>query len=89
MLACMLDEREMGPVQQKQKRGFLENDYYLMSVSLQFGKGLWNIPFGGFKLPTTEVKNTKIKYTATMKHSWHMHKRTPIARGNNRHSVSA
>lgn len=58
-----------------------------MSVSLQFGKGLWNIPFGGFKLPSTEVKNTKIKYTATLKHSWHMYKYThqthTIAQGNN------
>lgn len=40
MLVCMLDGREMCSIQQKQKRGFLENDYYLMSVSLQFGKGL-------------------------------------------------
>lgn len=87
MLVCMVDEREMGSTQHKQKRGFPQNDYYLMSVSLQFGKGLWNIPFGGFKLPTTEVKNTKIKHTATLKHSWHMHRHTAgahaIAQGNN------
>lgn len=61
----MLDEREMGSLQQKQKRGFLENHYYLMSVSLQFGKGLWSIRFGDFELPTTELKNSKIKYTET------------------------
>ena len=93
MLVCMVDERETGSIPQKQTRGFLENGYYLMSVSLQFGKGLWNIPFGSFKLPTSELKNTKIKYAATLKHSWHSHKHTPqkhtIAQGNNRGCVSA
>lgn len=69
MLACMLDEREMGFIQQEQKRVILQNNYYLMSVSLQFGRRLWNSPFVGFKLPTNELKNTKIKYTATLKHA--------------------
>lgn len=63
----MLSRMKMSSVQQKQKRGFLENNHYLMSVSLQFGGGLWNIPFGSFKLPTSELRNTKIKYAATPK----------------------
>lgn len=63
----MLSHMKMSSVHQKQKRGFLENNHYLMSVSLQFGRGLWNIPFGGFKLPSSELRNTKIKYSATMK----------------------
>lgn len=48
-------------------RVFPENNHYLMSVSLQFGRGHWNIPFGGFKLPTSELRNTEIKHTATPK----------------------
>lgn len=48
-------------------RVFPENNPYLMSVSLQFGRGHWNIPFGGFKLPTSELRNTEIKHTATRK----------------------
>lgn len=77
MLVCMLDEREREQnTTETEKRYFLQNDYYLMSVSLQFGKGPWSIPFGGFKLPTTEVRNTKIKYTASLKHNWHVHKYT-------------
>lgn len=67
MLACMLDEREMGSIQQEQKRIILQNNYYLMSVSLQFGRRLWNTQFVGFKLPANELKNAKIKYTATLK----------------------
>lgn len=38
-----------------------------MSVSLQFGRGHWNIPIGGFKLPPSELRNTKIKHAATPK----------------------
>lgn len=48
-------------------RVFPENNHYLMSVSLQFGRGHWNIPFGGFKLPTSELRNIEIKHTATPK----------------------
>lgn len=63
----MLSRMKMSSVQQKQKRGFLDNNHNLMSVSLQFERGLWNIPFGGFKLPTSELRNTKIKYATTPK----------------------
>lgn len=48
-------------------RVFLENNHYPMSVSLHFERGHWNIPIGGFKLPPSELRNTKIKHAATPK----------------------
>lgn len=87
----MPDEQEMGSAQQKQKRGFPGNDYYFTSVSMQFAKGLWNIPFAGFKLPTTEVKNTKsntVPHLNTAGQSTNTRLALTAAHGNNRASLA-